>query len=458
MASNGDPKKPPKKPPPPPLPPPLPPPPPPLKPPPFPPPFPPPPHPNPNEEPKPHSPGSPGTPPVPSSKNETIEMIEVSPEEKINIKKEVKYKEINEMYIKGEVLGKGSFAKVRECIDKKSLKRYAVKIMKKDVLKRMGSNVKLNVQKEMQMVSKLSHKNIMEMIDKFENEKNIYIFMEFCAGILTEILDKAPNGVLPKWECHHYFCQLIDGLKYLHSKGIYHRDIKDENLLVDNWHVIKIADFGVSFETGPFAEDDMIGGYEGSALFQPPDILDERYSGSKFDIWSSGVVLFKMVTGLYPFFNKNEDVFKRKSWDGLEYPDIIKEDKQLLDLMKNLLNVNFVDRITIRGIKNHPWIQLKHRTESDQYTDFVIKSWGDIYRGMTLLERLRVKYEFDIGLKKTEPEWVDEKEYLESAAPKNPNVRGSRVQVKREKQKKTVVSRKVNTMGLLAGISSAHES
>ena len=373
-----------------------------------------------------------------SSSNSSVEFIEIGPDEKTNIRKVIKYKEINDKYIKGEILGQGTFAKVRECIDKHSLKRYAVKIMKKDFLRRLGPNVKRNVEQEMQLISKLNHKNVMQMIDIFSNKKKIYIFIEYCAGVLTEIIDIAPDHRLPKWQTHHYFCQLIDGLKYLHSMGVYHRDIKDENLLIDNSHNIKIADFGVSYVLDQFSQTDIINGYEGTKLYQPPEHLDEQYSGSKFDVWSSGVLLFKMISGSYPFFNNNEDIMDKKSYDNLKYPKEIRKDKQLLDLMQKVLNVDFNARITIKGIKTHPWVRLKHKTDNqnEKRVDFPVKTFGDIYRGMTLMERLRVKFEYKTTPKMSEPEFVNQEEYEESIKPHDPNVRTDRSPTERQPKPK----------------------
>ena len=383
-----------------------------------------------------------------SFSNDSIEFIDIDPSEKMNIKKVVKYKEINEKYIKGEILGQGIFSKVRECIDKQSLKRYAVKIMKKDRLRRMGANVSKNIQKEMHLISKLNHKNVMKMIDSFTTNKKLYIFMEYCAGVLSEILEFAPNHRLPKWQTHHYFCQLIDGLKYLHSMGVYHRDIKDENLLIDNSHVIKIADFGVSFVLNLFAENDTIYGYEGTILYHPPEVLDEEYSGSKFDIWSSGVLLFKMISGYYPFLSNNEDIYDKNSYNNLKYPKVIRKDKQLLDLLKHILNIDFKSRITIKGIKSHPWFRLKHKMGTEVRIDFPAKTFGDIYRGMTLIERLRVKYEYQTPVT-TELEFVNQKEYEDSIKPSDPNIRSDRSPTQRQPKQKINPFRRLNRMGIL---------
>ena len=82
--------------------------------------------------------------------------------------------------------------------------------------------------------------------------------LEYCCAVLKDMLDQSPDKKFPVWQSHDYFTQLLDGLAYLHSKGIIHKDIKPGNLLLDQAGVLKIADFGVCEQLSLFAEDDTI--------------------------------------------------------------------------------------------------------------------------------------------------------------------------------------------------------
>ena len=209
-------------------------------------------------------------------------------------------------YVMGDVLGEGSYAKVKEAIDQETLCRRAIKIMKKKKLRKIPHGEE-NVQKEIRMLKGLGagHPNIMRLIEVFSNDEKgkIYMVLEYCCAVLKDMLEQSPAKKFPAWQAHFYFSQLIEGLEYLHCHRIVHKDIKPGNLLLDTTGVLKIADFGVAELLDQFAPNDMCRTSQGTPAFQPPEIANglDEFPGFKVDVWSAGVTLFNFVTGSYPF-------------------------------------------------------------------------------------------------------------------------------------------------------------
>lgn len=261
-------------------------------------------------------------------------------------------------YVMGDVLGEGSYAKVKEAIDSETLVRRAVKIMKKRKLRKIP-NGEQNVEREINLLHELNHRNVMKLIEVLFNEEKgkIYMVLEYCCAVLKDMLDQTPEKKFPVWQSHDYFTQLLDGLEYLHSKGIIHKDIKPGNLLLDQAGVLKIADFGVCQQLDLFARDDTITTSQGTPAFQPPEVANgwESFSGYKIDVWSSGVTLFNFHTGLYPF--EGDTIFKLFENIGraeLELPASI-TDRLLASLITSMLTKEPADRPDIREIKAHDW-------------------------------------------------------------------------------------------------------
>uniref|UniRef100_A0A1Y1JTH8 Protein kinase domain-containing protein n=1 Tax=Photinus pyralis TaxID=7054 RepID=A0A1Y1JTH8_PHOPY len=150
-------------------------------------------------------------------------------------------------YVMGDLLGEGSYGKVKEMLDSETLCRHAVKILKKHKLRRIP-NGEQNVQREIKLLRTLKHKNVINLVDVLYNEEKqkMYLIMEFCVGSLQGMLEATPLKRFPLFQAHDYFVQLVDGLEYLHSRRIIHKDIKPGNLLLTLKGDLKISDLGVA--------------------------------------------------------------------------------------------------------------------------------------------------------------------------------------------------------------------
>lgn len=262
-------------------------------------------------------------------------------------------------YVMGDVLGEGSYGKVKEVLDSETLSRLAVKILTKRKLRRIP-NGEQNVRREIKLLRKLQHRNVIELLDVLYNEQKqkMYLIMEYCVGGLQEMLDSVPQKRLPIHQAHGYFVQLLDGLEYLHGRGIIHKDIKPGNLLLTLDHTLKISDFGVAEALDIFAPTDECTTGQGSPAFQPPEIANghEVFSGFKVDIWSTGVTLYNITTGLYPF--EGDNIYKllenigKCEWTP---PDWL--EPRLADLLVNILRADPSQRFTLQQIRHHEWFQ-----------------------------------------------------------------------------------------------------
>ncbi|KFP33877.1 Serine/threonine-protein kinase STK11, partial [Colius striatus] len=285
-------------------------------------------------------------------------------------------------YLMGDLLGEGSYGKVKEMLDSETLCRRAVKILKKKKLRRIP-NGEANVKKEIQLLRRLRHRNVIQLVDVLYNEEKqkiypflflstqllrsflnstfTYMVMEYCVCGMQEMLDSVPEKRFPVFQAHGYFCQLIDGLEYLHSQGIVHKDIKPGNLLLTTNGTLKISDLGVAEALHPFAEDDTCRTSQGSPAFQPPEIANglDTFSGFKVDIWSAGVTLYNITTGLYPF--EGDNIYKL--FENIGKGDYtIPEDcgPPLSDLLRGMLEYDPAKRFSIQQIRQHNWFRKKH--------------------------------------------------------------------------------------------------
>ncbi|XP_036378677.1 serine/threonine-protein kinase STK11 [Megalops cyprinoides] len=293
-------------------------------------------------------------------------------------------------YLMGDLLGEGSYGKVKEMLDSETLCRRAVKILKKKKLRRIP-NGEANVKKEIQLLRRLRHKNVIQLVDVLYNEEKqkMYMVMEYCVCGMQEMLDSVPEKRFPMFQAHGYFCQLLDGLEYLHSQGIVHKDIKPGNLLLTTDGALKISDLGVAEALHPFAEDDTCRTSQGSPAFQPPEIANglDTFSGFKVDIWSAGVTLYNITTSLYPF--EGDNIYKLFENIGKGDYSIPEDCGPLLsDLLRGMLEYDPAKRFSIQHIRQHNWVRKKHPPSEPPVPIPPSPDTRDQWRSMTVMPYL----------------------------------------------------------------------
>eukprot|EP01095_Lingulamoeba_sp_RSL-Kostka_P002280 TRINITY_DN1312_c3_g1_i3.p1 TRINITY_DN1312_c3_g1~~TRINITY_DN1312_c3_g1_i3.p1 ORF type:complete len:558 (-),score=155.78 TRINITY_DN1312_c3_g1_i3:65-1738(-) len=262
-------------------------------------------------------------------------------------------------YIIIKTLGKGSYAKVKLCINSKDNEFYAIKILDKSKLgrRRLGNPCPLqDVVREIAIMKKLDHANIVKLYEVINdsNHDRLYMVMEYIEGgpIINGIGDNVDEATARK-----YFRDMIAGLEYLHNQKIIHRDIKPENLLLTKDGKVKITDFGVSHVF--FNDDDTLSQSAGSPAFLPPELCeisssDIKASGKAVDIWACGVTLYYIIFGELPFWSDNlGGIYESICNDELTFPEDI--NPNLKDILSRLLDKNPKSRIKMGEIKDHQW-------------------------------------------------------------------------------------------------------
>jgi 5'-AMP-activated protein kinase catalytic alpha subunit len=220
---------------------------------------------------------------------------------------------------------------------------------------------------EVQIHKSLDHPLVVQYFETFRDyqneEENTFISMEYLErGTLLDYVNS--NVKLGEDCCKSIFTQIITALDYLHSeKRIVHRDIKAENILLDQNFNIRICDFDLS--TRISGEDRCINSQAiGSLGYMAPEVIKKECYNSNIDIWSTGVLLFALLSGYLPFDSTTIDTITNQKVGDVAmpskivntepiYPDDISEEAK--DLMKRMLKKNPAERITLKEIINHTW-------------------------------------------------------------------------------------------------------
>ena len=209
-----------------------------------------------------------------------------------------KTSKFKEEYIVGKEIGQGAYATVRIAIHKASKIRVAIKIYEKSKI--MDPQRKKSVKREIKLLKMMSHPYIVKLHETYETNHHINIIMEYVGGpSLYTYLKSQPNKKMNEIEGKRIFKQITEALQYCHHKSITHRDIKLENLLMDENKNIKLIDFGFSTFM-PVEEKAKM--FCGTPSYMSPEIvLKKEYCGPPADIWALGVLLFALLCGYFPY-------------------------------------------------------------------------------------------------------------------------------------------------------------
>ncbi|CAK7269946.1 hypothetical protein SEPCBS57363_003854 [Sporothrix epigloea] len=302
--------------------------------------------------------------------------------------KQIKFGE----YILGNTIGEGEFGKVKLGWKQEGGVQVAIKLIKKDTLGNNPTRM-AKIKREVNILRQLSHPNIVQLHKMEESEHHYGIVLEYASG--GELFDYILNHrYLKDNAARRLFAQLISGVGYLHKKGIVHRDLKLENLLLDRNRNIIITDFGFANTFDPneelteeeetnLADSEFIKRMElnivkpngmrkadlmqtscGSPCYAAPELVvsDSLYTGRKVDVWSCGVILYAMLAGYLPFDDdpKNPEgdninlLYKYIVNTPLTFPEYVTPHSR--DLLRRILVPNPRQRADLFEVARHSWL------------------------------------------------------------------------------------------------------
>ncbi|CAJ1085057.1 NUAK family SNF1-like kinase 1 [Xyrichtys novacula] len=269
--------------------------------------------------------------------------------EPMEVKKHQHKHNLKHRYEVMETLGKGTYGKVKKAVEKTSLRMVAIKSIRKERITDQLDRV--HIQREIEITSSLRHPNIIRFHEVFESRDKIVIVMEYARrGELYDYIQERRR--LPETEARGIFRQITSAVHYCHKNGIAHRDLKLENILLDQDLNVKLADFGLS---NHFQKGNLLQTYCGSPLYAAPEIVKGLpYQGPEVDCWALGVLLYALVYSSMPFDGASHATLTKQISQGrYRRPNPPSDACALIDW---LLTVRVDERATIEDVANHWWV------------------------------------------------------------------------------------------------------
>ncbi|KAH6764585.1 calcium-dependent protein kinase 21 [Perilla frutescens var. frutescens] len=298
------------------------------------------------------------------------------------------FEDLKSKYSVGKELGRGQFGVTYACTEIATGHNYACKSILKRKL--VSKNDKDDMKREVHIMQHLSGQlNIVEFKGAFEDRQTVHLIMELCRG--GELFDSIiAQGHYSERAAADLCRQIVNVVHHCHFMGVMHRDLKPENFLLsskDDKAMLKATDFGLSvfIEEGKIYRDIV-----GSAYYVAPEVLRRSY-GKEIDVWSAGVILYILLSGVPPFWAETEKgIFdailnEEIDFDSQPWPSISNSAK---DLVRKMLMKDPRRRITSSQVLEHPWIKGQ---ASDKPIDSAVLSRMKQFRAMNKLKKLALK-------------------------------------------------------------------
>ncbi|OCH94776.1 Pkinase-domain-containing protein [Obba rivulosa] len=271
-------------------------------------------------------------------------------------------------WVRGELIGKGTYGKVYLALNATTGEMIAVKQVEmprtaSDKSDSRQVTVVEALKLESETLKDLDHPHIVQYLGFEETPTFLSIFLEYVpGGSIASCLRK--HGRFDEEVTKSFTGQILSGLEYLHSKGILHRDLKADNILVETSGICKISDFGISKRTDDI---NMIGAYtsmQGTVFWMAPEVINPQKKGynSKIDIWSVGCVVFEMWTGQRPWSGQEAMAVLLHLYNTKQSPPV--PDEVTLspvadDFRRQCFAMDPDERPTAAELRLHPYLELQ---------------------------------------------------------------------------------------------------
>lgn len=267
-------------------------------------------------------------------------------------------KDILSSYEFKETIGRGAFANVYRAINKLTGDELAIK----EIFIEDDDDI-LELMCEIDLLKILKHKNIVKYHGFIKNDKKLLIFLEYCSGgSLRNVYKK--HGPLSEKQVTKYLRQVLEGLIYLHSQGVVHRDVKAANILLTNEGDIKLTDFGVSTKVS--TKTIKTYSIAGTPNWMAPEIISMDGTSTASDIWSLGATIVELLTG-EPLYSHLNEMAALHAIVTDEYPPIPTFiSSTCKDFLLKCFEKQPTKRITAKSLLEHKWLRAFSTKESNK--------------------------------------------------------------------------------------------
>ncbi|VDM43550.1 unnamed protein product [Toxocara canis] len=269
--------------------------------------------------------------------------------------------QFTELYqvLSDETLGSGQFGTVYSGVHRQSGREVAVKVIAKDRFSKKSSAGVETLRSEVAILQSISHNGIIRLESMFETKDKIFVVMEKMNGDMLEMILSQAAGRLDERTTKFLIMQILCALRYLHSKGIAHCDLKPENVLLSDlvtaFPQTKLCDFGYARFIGDAQFRKTI---VGTPAYLAPEVLQKRGYNKSLDMWSVGVIIYVTLSGTFPF-NDGEEISEQIQNAAFMFPaEPWKQiSRSAVDLIQRLLKVQIEERLSTDECMAHEWLQ-----------------------------------------------------------------------------------------------------